>query len=123
MNYRLGLLVSLGAATAGLLVGGLIIFTIDPTTADVLTKLSLFVSFFLLLAGFAIPALFWSKVTVGNREVVFAIFPIAVRQGILLSILFTGLLILQSIRGLSWWDAILVAAGVGFVELAFRSRS
>ncbi len=123
MNYRLGIIAALAIAILGFLVWGLIFLTVDPGTSDVLTKSALFVSIFATLAGLAIPLLFWGKLSAGNREVVYANFPIAVRQGILIALVGTGLIILQSIRSLSWWDAILVVAGAGFVELAFRSRT
>jgi len=122
MNYQSGLVLGVLSAAFGLLVGGLIVLTIDPATADPLTKAAFFGAVFLFFSGVAVPALFMGKVSAGNREVLYAHFPAAVRQGILLGTLGTVLLLLQSFRALSWWDALLVVAGAGFVELAFRSR-
>ena len=123
MNYQGGLVVAVLAAAVGLLVGGLIVLTIDPATADPLTKAAFFGAVFLFLSGLAVPALFVGKVSAGHREVLFAHFPTAVRQGVLVGTLGTVLLLLQSFRALSWWDALLVVVGAGSVELAFRSRS
>lgn len=123
MSHHIGLLLALLAAGVGFLVGGLVVLSIDPFTADILTKAAFFVAFFLFLSGVAVPILFWGKVSAGNREILYAHFPVAVRQGVLLGTLFTVLLILQSFRALSWWDSLLVVAGAGFVELAFRSRT
>jgi len=123
MSHSFGLLVSMIAAAVGALVGALIMVTIDPATADILTKVALAGSCFLLVSGLATPALFWGKVSASNREVIYANFSIAVRQGILLALVVTTLLVLQAVRALSWWDAVLVIAGGFFIELALRSRS
>jgi len=111
------------SAGVGLLVGGLIVLTIDPATADFLSKSAFFGSVLLFSTGLAVPILFVGKIQAGNREVIYAHFPAAVRQGLLVGMTATSLLILQAIRALSWWDALLVIAGAGFIELAFRSRT
>jgi hypothetical protein len=123
VTYRSGLLWSFLAATLGLLLGGIILLAVDPMTADALVVAAFFTSIFLVLAGLAVPILFWGRTTAGNREVVFANFPIALRQGVLVASTLTVLLILQAVRALSWWDAVLVVAAAGFIELAFRSRT
>lgn len=123
MRPRSGLLTSFFVGLIGLLVTGLIVLTVDPEAGDGLTKAAFFASFFLMLSGFSVPIIFWIRVASSNREVIFSQLPAATRQGILLAILFTTLLLLQSLRSLSWWDAILVALGIGFIEIALRSRT
>ena len=43
----------------------------------------------------------------------------AFRQGILLSILCVGLLVLQGLGMLTWWDGLLLAGGILCLELLF----
>lgn len=122
MNHRVGLLVSLVLAGVGALIVALIILTVDPGQADLLVRAAFFAGIFLALAGLLTPAFFWGRVVLSNREVIFAQFSSAARQATLLGLFLTGLLLLQSLRALSWWDAVLMAAGAGFIELAMRSR-
>ncbi len=45
------------------------------------------------------------------------------RQGVLLSMLCVGLLILQGLRMLVWWDGLLLVGGVFLIEFYFLSRT
>jgi len=47
---------------------------------------------------------------------------LSLRQGILLALLATSLLVLQGLRMLLWWDGLLTVAGVFLIELYFLSR-
>jgi hypothetical protein len=123
MNIGTKLLISFLLASIGLAIGTLIVVGVDPNAADSLTKGAFFGVVFLTLSGFSVPIIFWSRVQAGNREIIAGHFPIAVRHAVLLSALATALLLLQAIRALSWWDALLVVAGAGFIELAMRSRT
>jgi hypothetical protein len=46
---------------------------------------------------------------------------LSLRQGVLLALLGTSLLILQGLRMLLWWDGLLVVAGIFLIELYFLS--
>lgn len=122
MNYQKGLLASYLLGATGLLAFTIIIIAIDPTKSDWYFKSAFFVSFFWMLAGMLTPIIFWGRVSAGSRDVLFTYFPVALRQGIIIALLATSLLILQSWRALSFWDFILVLLGAFFVELALRSR-
>ena len=43
------------------------------------------------------------------------------RQGILVALLATSLLVLQGLRILLWWDGLLLVAGIFLIELYFIS--
>ena len=44
------------------------------------------------------------------------------RQGFLLAVLALGVLILQGMRLLVWWDGLLLVVGIFLVELYFLSK-
>jgi hypothetical protein len=46
---------------------------------------------------------------------------LSLRQGILLALLATSLLVLQGLRMLLWWDGLLIVAGIFLIELYFLS--
>jgi len=46
---------------------------------------------------------------------------LSLRQGMLLALLATSLLVLQGLRMLLWWDGLLVVAGIFLIELYFLS--
>ncbi|MDZ7612218.1 MAG: hypothetical protein U5L10_05640 [Candidatus Moranbacteria bacterium] len=47
---------------------------------------------------------------------------ISLRQGFLLSVLTTALLVMQSFRILTWWDGLLVVGAVMMLELYFLAK-
>jgi hypothetical protein len=47
---------------------------------------------------------------------------LSLRQGFLLAILTLGILILQGMRVLVWWDGLLLVAGIFLMELYFLSK-
>jgi len=57
-----------------------------------------------------------------NAEAAHYIIGLSFRQGILLACFAIGLLILQSLRILIWWDGLLLLAGIFIIELYFVSK-
>lgn len=102
---------------------GLVIFYVDPEKSGIFGKLvfysALFFSFFGIFNLFLI---FTRKKVLGN-EAALVNMGLSFRQSILLAVLGTGLLILQSFRMLVWWDGLLMVAGIFLVELYFLSRN
>lgn len=99
-----------------------IIFNVDPDAADILTIAALLGSLFLSISGFLTLVLFYFRVRVSNSEVLFAQLPIAMRHAALIALVFTGLLLLQMLRVLGWWEATLYIIIFLLLESYFRTR-
>lgn len=99
-----------------------VLVSIDPDSWGYVGKIIFFTAVFFSAAGIfnllliRVRRSFISGDEVGHLGISF-------RQGILMAILLTALLILQSFRILVWWDGLLVLAGVFLVELYFLSRN
>lgn len=79
------------------------------------------VAFFVLSGIFNLFLLFVRRKILGD-ELAAKNIQLSFRQGILLSVMFLIILILQSYQMLIWWDVLLVIAGIFLVELYFLSR-
>jgi hypothetical protein len=102
---------------------GFIVFYVDPEKSAPIGAALFFLVFFLTLCGvFNLFLLFARRKLLGD-ELAAANVGLSFRQGILLSVIMLGLLLLQSFRVLLWWDALLVVAGVFLIELYFLSRN
>jgi hypothetical protein len=102
---------------------GIVIAYIDPEKSGPMgITLFYLATFFLLSSGFNLFLLFARKKLLGT-ELAAASVGLSFRQGILLSGIVLGILILQNFRILIWWDALLVIAGVFLIELYFLSRT
>lgn len=101
----------------------IIIIYINPENSGVLGILLFYVIAFFMLAGiFNLFFLFIRRKLLGNEAAATNI-NLSFRQGMLLSLAAIGILILQNLRMLVWWDALLVIAGVFLIELYFLSKS
>ncbi|MFY9484739.1 MAG: hypothetical protein WAP74_03930 [Patescibacteria group bacterium] len=99
-----------------------IFFYTDPDLADFLTFAALFSSLFLSLTGALTFIIFYIRLSIGNREIIFAHLPVAARHAALIAGLVTTLAILQTLRVLSTWEVILIVFIMILVELAARSK-
>jgi hypothetical protein len=106
----------------GLTVFSYILFSINPESSDLITKGAFFASLYVILIALSVFIVYFLRVLVGNREVVFAHFPQSLRQGVLLATLAIGILILKALRTLTIWDALLLFGALFLIELSFRSR-
>jgi len=97
----------------------LVILNIDPTKMFGIGIAAFFSSLFLSLLGTFTMLGIYIRRGFGNAEVIFTSF----RQGALLTILLVGLLILQLLRVLTWWDGILFVLSVILLEFTIRNRS
>ena len=119
-SYLWGMRVSTVFALAG---WALVVLYIDPEKSGAVGQLLFYGSAFLLFAGLAI--LFFTRLgkkSDGPEEVAVAHIGTSFRQGILLSILVLILLFFQEKGILTWWDGLLVVAGIFLVELYFLSH-
>jgi hypothetical protein len=102
---------------------GLIILYIDPKGSGIFGKVLFYISLFFSLSGI-INLVFLRlrrKMIHADREGDNV--GLSFRQGALLAVLAVGLLILQSMRVLVWWDGLILVAGAFLMELYFLSRS
>lgn len=99
-----------------------IIFNVDPQAADILTIGALFGSLFLALSGFLTLIIFYLRVKKSNFEELFTQLPIATRHAALISLVISGLIFLQMLRVLGWWEAALFLLIIVLLESFFRTR-
>jgi len=99
-----------------------VVCNINPEEAGMVGQILFYLSLFLTLAGIFILFLTWTRRKISGNERAFARLGMSFRQGVLLSALANTLLIFQSLRILTWWDGLLLVAGVFMVELYFLSR-
>jgi len=101
----------------------LVLRQIDPDKAGFLGQALFYASTFLFFAGLLILFFTWMRRKIGGSdESALVCIGISFRQGILMSLLLVGLLILQQYRILVWWDGALLVAGIFLVELYFLTR-
>ena len=98
------------------------IFNTNPYGSDVLTISMFFLSLFIFLTGILTLLGFYFRVKISNNEVFYANFYPAIRQAGLLSFVIIGLLVLNSLKVLTWWDAIMFALAILLLELYFQNK-
>ena len=101
--------------------GGAVYF-IDPEASGFPGKALFFLILFFALSGIFNLILLRLRRRVTVEENAVEKINLSFRQGILLSIFFTGLLIMQGQRILIWWSALLLLAGIFLIELFFITR-
>lgn len=97
-----------------------IVIKLEPEK-DILTKIFFYLAFFFFLSSLFNLFFLRLRRKMMRGELVGENIMLSFRQGILLAILATSLLILQGMRMLLWWDGLLVVAGIFLVELYFLS--
>lgn len=96
---------------------------IDPLLTGVIGKALFYLSLFFVLSGIFNLFLLRLRRKSVDTENAAANIGLSFRQGILLACFAIGLLILQSLRMLVWWDGLLLLAGIFLIEFYFVSRS
>ncbi|MFA6423286.1 MAG: hypothetical protein WCW17_02415 [Patescibacteria group bacterium] len=99
-----------------------VFFNFSPLNADKLTFAAFYGSLFLWLTGIITFALFYTKVYLSNKEVVFSILAPSARQATLIAGGLVSLLFFQGIGVLSWWEAGLWISSLLLLEMYFRSE-
>ncbi len=100
----------------------LIFSNVDPYSSDTLTISMFFISLFIFLTGLLTLIGFYLRVKFTNNEVFYANFKPSLRQATLFSLAFSGVLILNSLQVLTWWDGIMFALSILLVELYFQNK-
>ena len=101
---------------------GVTVNYIDPDSSGIPGKALFFLIFFFSLSGIFNLVLLRIRKKMTNTENAFDNLNLCFRQGILLAVFFTGLLIMQGEGVLIWWSALLLLAGIFIIELFFITR-
>jgi hypothetical protein len=89
---------------------------------DIWTRIFFYLAFFFFLSALFNLFLLRLRKRRMRGELVGENIILSLRQGILLALLATSLLVLQGARMLLWWDGLLAVAGIFLVELYFLSN-
>ena len=100
----------------------LIVFYVDPETSGLIGVILFFLMLFFYLSGLFALLGFYLKRKFFKSKVEFGQIGTAFRQGILFSLIFTGMLMLQSLGMLFWWSAVLFIIGISLLELYFMNK-
>lgn len=118
--YLFGL-ISLMLISLGLL--GVLIFGVNPYQAPGWILAVFYATFWLFLSAVMAIVIFYLKIYLSNREVIFAHLLPTLRQSFFVGFILTGSLFLQQIRVLNWWAVSLLIFGILLIELFFRARA
>ncbi len=119
-RYVLGLLVAAVLSAAALAV---VIYFLNPFSTGWLGPTLFLTSLYFAVASLTTLLGFVVRVLRSRKEVIFAHLSTAFRQGLLLSLVLVGSLVLQQYRIFNIWSALLFVAAVVLVELAFQSHA
>ena len=100
-----------------------ILFYVDPEVSGTAGKALFYLVLFILISVIFNLILLRLRKKIISSETVFANVALSFRQGILLAILVSGLLLMQAERMLVWWSGLILLAGVFLIELYFLSRN
>lgn len=117
-NFIKGLLVST-LIFGGVLFAMTILFS--PEKGGVIIALYYF-SFFMFITGLSVITNFFIRRWWMHNEVVFSNIKTSMRQGVLFALLLTALLLLSSMKLLTWWDGLIVVFSLALVELYFKTK-
>jgi hypothetical protein len=100
----------------------LVLFYIDPTASGFIGPAIFYLTLFFGLVGTFTIIGFFLRVWRSHNEVVYSHVGPAFRQALLFGVAFVGVLILQSLRYLTWWSLLLFVAAVIILELFFLTQ-
>lgn len=102
----------------------LIVIYIDPSKTNLIGLSLFYLSLFFCLTGlFALIGFYARKKIFMKNEAEFSKIEITFRQGFFLSLIFVGILFLQSFRMLYWWNALIFVVVIIFLELCFLEKN
>lgn len=101
---------------------GAVVFFIDPESSGFLGMFLFYSTIFFVFSGILNLFLLFLRRKFLDEKTVANSVGLNFRQGILLAILFLGILIFQGLRILVWWDILFLVAIVFLVEFFFLSR-
>lgn len=102
----------------------LIVTYVNPNKTNLIGISLFYLSLFFCLTGlFALVGFYARKKIFTKNEAEFSKIEITFRQGFFLSLIFVGILFLQSLRILYWWSALIFVAMIIFLELYFLEKN
>ena len=119
-RYVFGLIIAAASSAAAL---GVVTLFLNPFTSGWIGLTLLLVSLYFLVASIFTLVGFVVRVLRSRKEIIYAHLATAFRQGLLLSLIVVGSLLLQAFRIFNIWSALLFVAAVVLIELAFQSHA
>lgn len=101
----------------------MVLLFLDPQSSGMVGHALFFVSFFLTMFGITSIVGYMARRIFQRREVPFKLVAISFRQAILLGLLLTGSLFLQSRHLFTWWTSLLLLTFLTLIESFFVARS
>ena len=98
------------------------LFHVDPTYADILIWIAFMASLFFWLSGFLGFIIFYLKINFYNQEIIYSLLPTSLRQASEISLIIVGLLSLQSLKVLGWWEGGLYILVILLLEMFFQTK-
>lgn len=98
-----------------------VLFSVDPENGT-LALIAFYAALFFAVMGTFTLIGYGVRSRMSRGEELYANLGISLRQGLLLSIGLIGVLLLQSIRLLNWWDGCLLVGFLVLLEFFFLSR-
>ncbi len=95
---------------------------IDPDKSGLPGKAVFYAVLLFFLSGFFNLFLLWIRKKMLGKESAVVNIGLSFRQGFLLAVLAVGILILQGMRMLVWWDGLLLVVAIFLAELYFLSK-
>jgi hypothetical protein len=100
----------------------LIVFCVNPTVENLTGPILFYLSLFFFLASFFTLAGFYLRRKISKNSIEFTQAGDSFRQGVFFSLIFVGMLVLQSFRMLTLWNVGLFVIGIGLLEFYFMNR-
>lgn len=100
----------------------LLVISVNPFQAPTWIIFLFYLVFFVALVSIFSIINFYSKVRLGNREVIFSHLGPSLRQAAFVSFLLTAVLFFEQIKVLNWWVFGMLSIAIILIELSFRSR-
>lgn len=101
----------------------MVVLFLDPGSTGLIGLLLFFASFWLIMFGLASIAGYVVRRIFQRREASFRLVAISFRQAILVAVLLTGSLFLQSQQLFNWWTALSLIVFLSLVEAFFVARA
>jgi len=100
----------------------LILINIDPYNSTPLNFILFYLSFFIAVSGLFILSGFYLRKLIIKNKIIFRLLKTSFRQGILISLISTSFLLLQSFRTLTWWTGGIIIFLVMVFEIYFKKK-
>jgi len=99
-----------------------VLFSINPDTSGIIGIILFILMLFLFMTGFFTLIGFYLRKKIFNKNNDFKLVGALFRQGILFSLIFIGMLILNKFQLLFWWSSLLLILAICLLEFYFNNR-